>query len=472
VSETLGGGVMLAADCATTAPGTWAEAANPRLAFAAGASTPNSRVVIKPTDAAQLGSLTPSIAGSAVLTANAPTSGCTAAPATGPLYAIAPDGTTYVNDRRVAMLNNTLEAPATAAQATPLFRTECPNVPKTWLNAKTCVPSPGECAPLHFGSANVTLDDTMLRRFYSEGGKHVHYVHGLMVDIPPCNGARSRWAKREGVTEGACSTRSKFSQELDSSFDIPADIAAITAALKSGDTLPTGGDRVLAVPALPGTVNAYLHDVTISETACSVRPGIMVWVDGVCWQHVNKDEYNVYDFTYFANAYPGAKAATLNRAANPVQAIAIDGHAGLDWEATIPKIPMRWGSLDARGRQIKGLTWAGKHGAVTQWYQVASGGATFQTYLLGRRGDTVDFTTLPGSVQIEKIATAVGAEAWQGSPAAESCGSPGEVANVPALGNHYRMALGDEQKETTWGLGGRQRGAGRSSTAAWACMNQ
>ena len=67
------------------------------------------------------------------------------------------DGTvaTYLNDKRVDLIANTLEQPA------------CPiGVPKTFLNADTCVRRPECTAPVQYSSTAVTLDETTLRAMY------------------------------------------------------------------------------------------------------------------------------------------------------------------------------------------------------------------------------------------------------------------------------------------------------------------
>ena len=60
---------------------------------------------------------------------------------------------------------------------------------------------------------------------------------------------------------------------------------------------------------------------------------------------------------------------------------------------------------------------------------------------LGRRGDEVDFAALPSTVQTAAMAELLGAAGASAAGGAEACGSPGEVANEPALGHHFAMYM-------------------------------
>ena len=59
---------------------------------------------------------------------------------------------------------------------------------------------------------------------------------------------------------------------------------------------------------------------------------------------------------------------------------------------------------------------------------------------LGKLGDEVDFRNLPTSVQTTETAAAF--DALVIGEVAESCGSPGETANDPLAGHHFRMQSG------------------------------
>merc|ERR1719498_2033084 len=61
---------------------------------------------------------------------------------------------------------------------------------------------------------------------------------------------------------------------------------------------------------------------------------------------------------------------------------------------------------------------------------------------LGRLGDTIDFNLLSTKVQNVEVAKYLGA-VEENTDGFEACGSPGEVANKPELGNRYRMEMGN-----------------------------
>ena len=64
---------------------------------------------------------------------------------------------------------------------------------------------------------------------------------------------------------------------------------------------------------------------------------------------------------------------------------------------------------------------------------------------LGIFGDVVDFSSLPGDLQHPALAERLGAVKNTGPSTATfmACGSPGEVANRPELGNMYFSYIGD-----------------------------
>lgn len=57
--------------------------------------------------------------------------------------------------------------------------------------------------------------------------------------------------------------------------------------------------------------------------------------------------------------------------------------------------------------------------------------------IAGRFGDEVDFTSLNTEFQTPAIADLVGATVSPGAEAFETCGSPGEIKNVPTHGHHF-----------------------------------
>ena len=75
---------------------------------------------------------------------------------------------------------------------------------------------------------------------------------------------------------------------------------------------------------------------------------------------------------------------------------------------------------------------------------------------LGRFGDTVDFRSIPAEVQTLGMMKHFSATQTLVKGIADSCGSPGEVANDPLKGNHYGYGIGRGTKMygTTYGGGG------------------
>eukprot|EP00475_Leptophrys_vorax_P010663 TRINITY_DN1725_c0_g1_i1.p1 TRINITY_DN1725_c0_g1~~TRINITY_DN1725_c0_g1_i1.p1 ORF type:complete len:2015 (+),score=508.39 TRINITY_DN1725_c0_g1_i1:40-6084(+) len=144
-------------------------------------------------------------------------------------------------------------------------------------------------------------------------------------------------------------------------------------------------------------------DVSAASASCgSLASGIQILVNGTtCWQHVHQDEYNVFDFTLWTLNHPGGGPA--------ITQFALNGSANIQYPATHD---------------------------MTRWDFERS---TFS--LLGTYGKTVDFLTLPTSVQQPAIAQYLNAvqKVTGTSVAVEYCGSPGEVENNPFLGSRFPL---------------------------------
>jgi hypothetical protein len=135
-------------------------------------------------------------------------------------------------------------------------------------------------------------------------------------------------------------------------------------------------------------------------------------VDGVCWQHTHEDEMNVYDFTYWADAHDDPQAAaSLKEGSEAVAVFAETGSAKFKWNGSMPL----WYAT-TRDRRMK-------------------------IGLLGPFGNDVDFVTIPLDSRAEQIARVVGSEQSGGDASTEVCGSPGEVASDPSLGDTVHMHL-------------------------------
>ena len=125
----------------------------------------------------------------------------------GNAFILREDGTYYRHDHRLQLLQNTIDQPLDLAHANVSHTAnECPNVKKTFQNAHTCTRRT-TCAPQEFTSANVTLDEATVRRFFEVGNLRVHVTTGLRFsssnyeDTLCKSGRTSRW-KNLGPVSG------------------------------------------------------------------------------------------------------------------------------------------------------------------------------------------------------------------------------------------------------------------------------
>jgi len=187
-----------------------------------------------------------------------------------------------------------------------------------------------------------------------------------------------------------CGSVPCLATELSSASDADAVKAALVAAADQG----------------------WLRDVSVQCTA--VPEDAIVQVGSEYFQHVHLQEYNVYDFTDWVTKHPGGPDKIMQWTEK--------GYV-LKYPASHPM--SRWGSDYAS--------------------QVINPG------FLGRFGDSVDFLSMPQTLQSLPLARAFGAvESFNGF--AEVCGSPGEVANDPSLGHQYAFHAGEESLDKAFGV--------------------
>ena len=167
----------------------------------------------------------------------------------------------------------------------------------------------------------------------------------------------------------------------------------------------------------------FVRDISIDtddDSVCDSSIGVGAWLNVTdassgevnCWQHVQGDTLNVYDFSYWSLRYihPGNDIAMDADKPNPINAFAEAGMTRLHFPA--------WHTMtDYWDEGIDDLT------------------------LIGRLGDTIDFKNMPSDVQTTNIATLVGALGSRSNDGFEACGSPGEVENDPSLGFKYTMLM-------------------------------
>jgi uncharacterized protein (DUF1501 family)/uncharacterized protein (DUF1800 family) len=303
------------------------------------------------------------------------------------------DGIYYMHDPRIVMLDNDLDRPFNFS-AIPLnalghpSTTMCSNTQKTFLNEHTCIRTHG-CTPVVFGNPDsFMLNETTLREFYRSTDRFVYAIDALthtMPDYPsihPCSGDH-RWRSLGG----------------------PCDVNGGATAL---DNVTLG----LLFTALNTSTDGNLRVKDLRKVTCTGTPapnaiGAKVQVNGTCWQHTYMHNLNVYDFTWFSTAsnHPG----NIERVQfYPIQRFAKNGQVVLRYPAS--------------------------HG--NRWR--VNSGSSINKYI-GRLGDTIKWDSLPRELRTQTLALAlgVGSQLNPSFPGIETCGSPGEVAGDPKLGQPY-----------------------------------
>lgn len=308
-----------------------------------------------------------------------------------------PNMTIVALTRQIALLQNSLAAPAdlTTTIAAGITAGECPSVPKTFVNRESCVRRPS-CAPPRYMPTPFTFNTTTLRLWHERSGHLLYYVSGLSLaeyasdkKYSPCWKGKSRWVR----TSGACATETP----LDASTKTTLTTALRTAASDPNPFVV----RVDVKQRGGGGTCTYSADGVSSV-------GAKLTVDGVCWEHVHPDMYSVVDASYWNAQHDGNDRT---RGYFPIVAIAERGSVELAFPASHPMT--RW--QQRRGRLPR----------------------------IGVYGDELDFSTLDQDYQAYDVALALGAVDSDDGAHFEACGSPGEVANVPANGHRYRMLLFD-----------------------------
>lgn len=388
VFEGLGQRVRVATDCGDS--GTRADLENPQIDFADASATLGAALQdLAPGEASFVAVQT---IGGGVHVLGSRTVACTLVPtAAGHAYVRLPEsGDVARFDRRARFWTNTLEEPSLGGPGEGANGT-CPLVDPNVRNRDTCVrrPSCGDTAPT-FSTAEFTLDAAVVRAWYTdtpERPRYVYVVRGLRLEAPfavsPCASRASRWQR---VSDAPCA---------------------------GGQTGIDATTRATLAAAIAGSLdeNPFVRDVRVTGEDCDATDeatiGARVEADGACFQHVHPDEFSVRDATLWTSVHDGNVAAMAGGGANPIKAFAVAGLHELSFPASHP---------------------------MTRW-------ADRRRYLtvLGRFGDSVSFSSLDSTLQTAEMARRVGAfrdlDAVAGGTVA--CGSRDEVANVPALGNHY-----------------------------------
>ena len=107
-------------------------------------------------------------------------------------------GVFYVHEARVALVENTLETPATSDT---WLSGQCPSVPRSFVNQDSCQLLPG-CAPMEMRGVQLHLNVSTLEKFFLSAGRYVYAITQLLTTGPPC-GEMSRF-KRLDCSASAC----------------------------------------------------------------------------------------------------------------------------------------------------------------------------------------------------------------------------------------------------------------------------
>jgi hypothetical protein len=111
-----------------------------------------------------------------------------------------------------------------------------------------------------------TLDEDIIKQYYTLATRHVHAVTGLTFDADapsPCTSGTSRWVARK---RSACGKTRIDSDSRD----------VIERAVKLGSR-----------GSISGKKNNLVRDVTI-HAQCTADAGAKVVVDGTCWENVHR----------------------------------------------------------------------------------------------------------------------------------------------------------------------------------------
>ena len=330
-------------------------------------------------------------------------------------------GRYYWHDARLAMATNTLAEPATrpSASASPptSISASCPSVPKTFVNADSCVLA-ASCVRPSYSATRVELDHATLRALHTTSGRLVYALSGTTEWHHRLNSAcfvASRWVHLGHLDRLlAGSTRP-------SSADLRA-ANGTNCSVHGGETPLSARTKATLVRLLgrADSANPLLKEIPSIEDGgkCDRNDAVMEWKvedsGGACWQRVERRWGNVYDFSYWARVHDGNRF--FGPDSNPIEAPAkrATADATSTWLHFPPSHPRdRLLNADKEPNMI----------------------------LLGKLHDTIEFTSLPSALQTAATAAALGAVASSQDAAVEVCGSPGEAANDPTLGHRYFMGL-------------------------------
>ena len=226
----------------------------------------------------------------------------------------------YRLDPRLKLLQNTLTVPANVKSAATSGSQECPSVNPNFINSASCVKRVSGCSPLLFTATPMRLNETTMRRWYTNSQRYVYTVANLRLEDPfnlsPCDGDRYGRSRFRKVVNGPCAGEYVESTNLN---------AATKATL------------IAVLEASTDQSNNFLRDVYVKKANLGTCDdtnaiGATIEIDGTtvgakeCWKHVHEDELTVYDAAYMTEAgHPGNREAFKAGRPNPIGKFAIEG---------------------------------------------------------------------------------------------------------------------------------------------------
>ena len=201
-------------------------------------------------------------------------------------YYIRQGNNTYLFDARIKLMRNTIDAPSNVEAS---YTGQCPVVVKTYENRDQCVRRSSCSGSSSFKAASFTLNDDIIRAWYTNSSRYVYYITGLRLEDPfnvsPCKSGTSRWMR----IKGACPSPSNL--------DATTKTTIVNALTSSTDA------------------NPYVRDITLTGANCveAGTVGAQVNVGSDCFQHVHPDLYSVRDFTRWVSEHDGNSAVSPGR---------------------------------------------------------------------------------------------------------------------------------------------------------------
>lgn len=427
-------------------------------------------------------------------------------PPTGQDAFVGLSGQYYKHDARLALIENTLERPATGPLLSePIMSDSCPTAPKTFLNKDSCVRRP-ECTEMAYSDADITLDDEGIRSIFSATGNYVFATTGLDVMSAfggghnPCERSwhqktYSRWEQQEGVCESDPTlddaTTASIAEQLRKGTDCYERHGHVWySALGNENTGGIAADctesnnpyiRDIIIPApcngnpkgasltvfhTPASCAALVADAGEAcaavdqlgdATACeavtfegAAACNYTVAASPKCWTNVHPNKYDVFDYSVYEAIDPIAIAWSNRFKDNPLHLLALAGETKLDFSALrVPNDKLNNGDDAYSGTRFQGVIEGTLGSTASRVIKDLPPRDTKETKayrpqlaLLGRYGDVVNIADLPSYLVSPELAELVGSTGTPVYDGSEACGSPGEVSNDPTLGNRIPLFAG------------------------------